>query len=86
MGNVIPLTRARRVSHDLSTDVGLEPTAPEAAEHELWPIGALLFVFSAARVVHAILRHEPFDTEPTVALLCVFGLPVWAWKRSAKNS
>jgi hypothetical protein len=78
MGNVIPLTRARRASHDLTTEEGLEPTAAKAAEHELWPIEALLFVFSAARVVHAIMRHEPFDTEPTLALLCVFGLPLLA--------
>jgi len=56
------------------------------SERELWPLAALLFVFGAARVAYALARSEPFDTEPTVALICMFGLPLLGWKQHAKIS
>jgi hypothetical protein len=95
MGKLIPLTRARTEQRlRAATLPSPRTTEPDSLlehgvagnEHELWPIAALLFVFSAARVAHALLRHEPFDTEPTLALLCVLGLPAWGWQRIRKSS
>jgi len=95
MGKLIPLTRPRteqrfrytsRASERIDEPASLPDRRVARSEHELWPIAALLFVFSAARVAHALLRHEPFDTEPTLALLCVLGLLAWGWQRIRKSS
>jgi hypothetical protein len=83
MGRLIPLPRSRpqtRVgsSVDVLADGG-------GSDYQLLPIAALLFAFSVARVVHALLRHERFELEPTVALGCVVALPWLAWRLVRKT-
>ena len=72
MGKLIRPARFRR-------DKSIAPFSATADERdpdlELWPIGALLFVASVARVVQAIGSHERFGAEPTFALLFALGLP-----------
>ncbi len=75
MGKLLPFPPSRSPRTD-------EPTP---VEPELWPVGLLLFVASLARVAQTLWRHSVFDTEPTLALLFVVGLP-WLvvrgrWKR-----
>ena len=83
MGKLIPLPRRR--SLDVATAPQLEATASERADAELLPIAGLLFAASLARVAHAVLCHERFDIEPTVALLLVLGLPWLAVRSLAKR-
>jgi hypothetical protein len=79
MAKVIPLFRVRSDpagAGDVRSDV----------EYELWPVAALLFVASLARVARALWTHAAFDTEPTLALLFVLGLPWLALRRCRKSS
>ena len=59
--------------------------ATSGSERELWPIAALLFAASLARVVHAVAHHESFSSEPTLALACVVGLLAVAWSAVCKT-
>jgi hypothetical protein len=85
MGKLIPLSRFRSELQPASTELSVEQGA-SPSERELWPMGAFLFVFSAARVAYAVAHHEPFDTEPTVALSCLLGLPLLGWIQRGKIS
>lgn len=92
MGKLIPIRRFRAERSEpglLLEHEGFDSGgggSEISTEPGLWPIGALLWVFSLARVTHAVLGHEPFDTEPTVALLCLLGLPgcYWWFRRNAR--
>lgn len=80
MGKLIPLSRPRPESRaDTLADGG-------SSDYQLLPIAALLFAFSLARVAYAVVRHEPFGLEATVALGCVVGLPSLAWRLVRKTS
>ena len=46
---------------------------------ELWPILALLWVASAARVALGLAAHEAFGAEATLALACVVLVPWFLW-------
>jgi hypothetical protein len=77
MGKLIPMTRFRPLR------VAAPPLAPAGErdlDWELAPVAALLFLASLARVVSALWRHEPFETEPTLALAFVVGLPWLGWR------
>ena len=82
MGKLIPLPLSRARSLALAASAAPRPVeATGGLDWELLPIVGLLFVASLARVVHAVWRHEPFETEPTVALIFVLGLPWLARRR-----
>jgi len=85
MGKLIPFPRSRFASRAVcTTDVSLAPASNDS-ERELWPIAALLFAGSLARVVHTVVRHEAFGSEPTLALACVVGLLAVAWSAVRKT-
>jgi hypothetical protein len=48
---------------------------------EIWPVAVPLYLFSVACVVETLWKHAAFDTEPTLALMFVIGLP-WLLLRS----
>jgi hypothetical protein len=79
MGKLVQLPRSRPLP---SAGDGAGPSSSRA-EPELLPVIALLFVASLARVVRALWVGEPFDTEPTFALVFVVGLPWLAlrWRK-----
>jgi hypothetical protein len=93
MGKLIPISRFRDV-RAASPELSLQPPELELpaahgespADQELWPIAVVLWAFSLARVVHALLRHELFDLECTLALACLLGLPCsyWRFRRKAR--
>jgi hypothetical protein len=92
MGKLIPISRFRevRVASPVPSLQRPELELPAArgeppADQELWPIAVLLWVFSLARVVHALLRHELFDLECTLALACLLGLPCSYWRFRLKT-
>ncbi len=83
MGKLIPLPVSRseiraRWTADALADGG-------SSDYQLLPIGGLLFVFSVARVGYALWRRELFALEPTIALGCVVGLPLLAWRLLRKR-
>ena len=77
------LIRPARFLHAKSLAPFSAAADERAPDLELWPIGALLFVASIARVVQAIGSHERIGAEPTFALLFALGLPWLAfhWRR-----
>jgi hypothetical protein len=79
VAKLLPFLRSRPRGA-ASTD--LEPTSV-AAERGFSLIAALLFVASLLRVARAVWAHETFETEATLALLFVIGLPWLAlrWRR-----
>jgi hypothetical protein len=77
MGKLIPLSRGRASNGD---DGSFESSTGSDVDKGLAPVVALLFVASVARVLHAWWRHEAFDTEPTLALALVVGLPWLAFR------
>ena len=82
MGKLIPSSRGRPAPRaHLTTPTGV---VDADSNYELLPVAALLFGFSIARVGYAVWAHEPFETEPTVALGCVLGLPCLAWRALRK--
>ena len=86
MGKVIPLRRPKSASPAASSNALSLAPGPLGVERELWPIAALLFVLSLARVVHALLRNESFGSVPTLALACVVGLLAAAWRVARKTA
>jgi hypothetical protein len=77
MGKLIPLSRGR-ASHG-ALDI-VESSAAADVDKGLAPVVVLLFVASVARVLRAWWCHEAFDTEPTLALAFVIGLPWLAFR------
>jgi hypothetical protein len=73
MGKLIEMSSRRTPSSGLRRQ-------PEAADWDLLPIGALLWIGSVARVALAFAAHETFGAEATLALACVFGLPWLLWQ------
>ena len=70
MPSVIQLTRYRAVTHR-----DLPMTVPHG-DSDLRAIGALLWVGSAVRTLLALIHHQAFGIEATLALLCVLGIPL----------
>jgi len=44
-------------------------------DRDLWPVFAILWVGSVARVVAGLAEREQFGFEATLALLCVVAVP-----------
>lgn len=51
------------------------------ADRDLLPAMALFWAISAVRVVGALLRHEVFGTEATLALMALVAIPCAALLR-----
>lgn len=64
--------------HDRRPGVAPAPEPDDLGDGELLLVGALLWIASVARVVLAFAHHEVFETEATLALLCVLFIP-WFW-------
>jgi Flp pilus assembly protein TadB len=85
MGKLVLLPQPRSVGLGSPTQLRSERARDDDMDDvELWPVAGLLFVASLARVLHALWSHEPFQTEPTVALVFVIGLP-WLALRSLRK-
>jgi hypothetical protein len=70
MTNVIRLAHHRSVvRRDIPLEMG-------AGDSDLRPIAIALWTASFARVALAILHHETFAVEASLALLCVLFLPL----------
>jgi hypothetical protein len=70
MASVIHLARYRSVARrDL-------PLAIPVGDSDLRPIALLMWVGSVVRVVLALIHHEVFGVEASLALFCVLLLPV----------
>jgi hypothetical protein len=70
MASVIRLARYRSVAHrDL-------PLGIPVGDSDLRPIAVMLWLGSAFRVAIALMHHEAFGVEATLALLCAVLLPV----------
>jgi Flp pilus assembly protein TadB len=90
MGKLVPLPLPPRLPSRRPVGLGIEAQVRRESderdvEAEFRPVLALLFVASLARVLHALWRHESFDTEPTVALIFAIGLPWLAFRSLRKN-
>jgi hypothetical protein len=85
MGKLLQLSRSRSFRGTTSYEA---PTSLTELDGGLLPVAVLLFLASLARVVHAIWAREPFDTEPTFALVFVIGLPWLAagWLRKERET
>lgn len=82
MGELLPFPRARAVA--TSNVAASESAFDRELDPAIWPVVSLLLVASVLRVVHALLRREVFDTEPTLALAAVLILP-WVIARSRQK-
>lgn len=82
MGKLIQPARFRHARASAAFDATDGERGPNI---ELWPVGLLLFVASAARVLQAFWSHERFGTEPTFALLFALGLPWLAFQSRRKR-
>ena|SRR5260221_557085 len=80
MGKLIQLAPFRQTAGSTTAATSHVLPSEITSDADLAPIAALLFVASLARVIHAFWTREPFDTEPTLALGCVIGLPWLAWQ------
>lgn len=58
---------------------------PFAIAADSWPVLALLWVASAARVVLGFVLHEVFGAEGTLALACVVLIPVFLWNEARSS-
>jgi hypothetical protein len=47
--------------------------------HDLWCVGALLWIASVARAAIGRAEHEVFGAEGTLALACVVLIPWMLW-------
>jgi hypothetical protein len=84
MGKLVPLARSRSSAAPAREE--FRTTTPgHDLDIELLPVAALLFVASVARVLRALWCHEQFDTEPTLALVFVIGLPWIAFRWRVKR-
>jgi len=52
---------------------------------DLWPVVALLWVSSIARVVLGFATHEVFGAEGTLALACVVLVPWFLWSEARSS-
>lgn len=52
---------------------------------DIWPVAALLWVASAARVVLGFAEHEVFGAEGTLALACLVLIPWFLWSDFRSN-
>lgn len=69
-----------------------KPTQPRPAmgrglrgDRDLLPIWVLLWVAAASRVVVALVRHESFWAEATLALIVVALIPWLLWSPHTRN-
>jgi len=81
MAPVIQITRYRAIARrDIPLDFA-------KGDSDLFPIALFLWICSAARVLVALLHHQAFDVEATLALLCVVGFPWYALRaRHARDT
>jgi hypothetical protein len=71
MANVIQLSRYRVVTQrDLQLDIPM-------GDSDLRPVAVLLWVASIIRVSLALMHHQSFDVEATLALVCALILPLF---------
>jgi hypothetical protein len=71
MANVIQMSRFRGVSRrDLPLDI-------PAGDSDLRPVAVLLWVGSVIRSALALIHHEAFAVEATLALVCAVLLPLF---------
>jgi hypothetical protein len=76
MGKLIPFPRHTGPGAKASESASAASLVETYSDNrELLPVELVLLVFSLARVAHALLRHERFGTEATVALFLVVVLP-----------
>jgi hypothetical protein len=66
-----------------AAEAPLEASSPRSVlgDEDLWPIFAVVWVGSVARVLAALLQRELFDVEPTLALCVVVAFPVGLLRR-----